>query len=107
MCNRHRVNAEQHELAQFYAVDPASRRVIRVTCLAMLPICILAACSEPTDRQPSQQQLDVFTNKLKADEKAHKDAAIADARAKEADKASNAEARLEDSANERRVEKVR
>ncbi len=65
------------------------------------------ACSEPAVREPTQEEADVFMNKLEADEKADKDVAVSEARWEEAERAGAAEARLEDTENESRQEKGR
>jgi hypothetical protein len=68
---------------------------------AVAAVLNLAACSEPADRVPSQQEMDAFTNKLEADVEAGRNAAIADAQLGEVERAAEAEDRLTESERNR------
>lgn len=73
---------------------------IKVVCGAAL--FFLSACADRTDSTPDEAELHTFMNKLEADEKAGKDAAVANAREEESNRAADAESRLKDYSKERR-----
>lgn len=73
---------------------------IRLICAAAF--FYLSACGDRTDPTPDEAELGAFMNKLEADEQAGKDAAVANAREQESNRAADAESRLKNYSKERR-----
>lgn len=75
---------------------------MRLFTLRIVVALTLCGCGEQSHREPTDQELKVFINKLEADARTKANSAVTSARRAETDRASAAESRRENSTQERR-----
>jgi hypothetical protein len=74
---------------------------MRQSTFMMLAVLTMGGCSERSEREPSDEELKAFVDKLDADARTQSEVAVTEVRRVETERASAAEARLEQSAKER------
>ena len=73
----------------------------KIKVLGAAALFCLSACADRTGPTPDEAELGAFMNKLEADEKAGKDAVVANAHEEESNRAAEAETRLKKYSKER------